>query len=309
MASRNVQCRVRTKTPCKLLASRQSAATPTPRRLPRNHGDLGTEWVPEVAYSALARRLCTMRGLRASPQCSSFALLAGFRPDARWHGHAGARRAGARRRMAKTGRWLRPIRLGIGASNCATRSAPSSNSCAGPSRSCALNSIRRTRRSGAAASAIRTQARHSGSSPKPGHGAAVAFGPRCENVSCCKSQRTRRGGARSAARRVGKWSRVARFSCPRLERQLDAIRLGAERSLVQSSRPDSTEPLLFRRFCGSSRSRAAAYVDEGNTPRRRECESRSTRTARRRSRRRSEAAPLPSRDDHDVGARPATGVR
>ena len=106
-------------------------------------------------------------------------------PDARWHGHAGARRAGARRRTAKTRRWLRPIRLGIGASNCATRSAPSSNSCAAPSRSCARNSIRRTRRSEAADSAIRTQARHSGSSPKPGPGAAVAFGRRCENVSCC----------------------------------------------------------------------------------------------------------------------------
>ena len=34
-------------------------------------------------------------------------------------------------------------------------------------------------------------------------GAAVAFGRRCENVSCCRSQRTRRGGAGSAARRVG----------------------------------------------------------------------------------------------------------
>jgi hypothetical protein len=103
---------------------------------------------------------------------------------------AGVRRAGARRRTAKTGRWLRPIRLGIGASNCATRSAPSSNSCAAPSRSCARNSIRRTRRSEAADSAIRTQARHSASSPKRGLGAAVASGRRCENVSCCRSQRT-----------------------------------------------------------------------------------------------------------------------
>ena len=118
----------------------------------------------------------------------------------------------------KTGRWLRPIRLGIGASNCATRSAPSSNSCAAPSCGCARNSIRRMRRSEAADSAIRTQARHSGSSPKPGPGAAVAFGRRCENVSCCRSQRTRRGGARSAARRVGKWSHLARSSCPRLAR-------------------------------------------------------------------------------------------
>jgi hypothetical protein len=142
------------------------------------------------------------RAYGVSPQRSSFGLSPGP-ADARWHSRAGARRAGARRRTAKTGRWLRPIRLGIGASNCATRSAPSSNFCAEPSRNCARNSIRRTRRSEAADSAIRTQARHSGSSPKPGHGAAVAFGRRCENVSCGRSQRTGCGGARSAARRVG----------------------------------------------------------------------------------------------------------
>jgi hypothetical protein len=118
--------------------------------------------------------------------CRAFRLVP---PDARWHGHAGARRAGARRRTAKSGRWLRPIRVGIGASNCAMRSAPSSNSYAEPSRSCARNSIRRTRRSEAADSAIRTQARHSGSSPKPGRGAAVVFGRGCENVSSCRSQR------------------------------------------------------------------------------------------------------------------------
>jgi hypothetical protein len=171
-----------------------------------------------------------MRGLRRLPSALEFRALRRVPPDARWHGHAGARRAGARRRTTKTGRWLTPIRLGIGASNCAMRSAPSSNSCAQPSRSCARNSIRRTRRSEAADSAIRTQARHSGSSPKPGPGVAVAFGRRCENVSCCRSQRTRRGGARSAARRVGTWSRAGRSSCPRLERQLDAVRLGAERS-------------------------------------------------------------------------------
>jgi hypothetical protein len=149
------------------------------------------------------RRACTLSGLRRLPQRSSFGLFPWVPPDARWHGHAGARRAGGRRRTAKTGRWLRPIRLGIGASNCATRSAPSSNSCAEPSGSYARNSIRRTRPSEAADSAIRTQARHSGSSPKPGHGAAVAFGWRCENVSSCRSQRACRGGARSAARRVG----------------------------------------------------------------------------------------------------------
>jgi hypothetical protein len=137
-----------------------------------------------------------MRGLGRLPSAFWFRALRRVPPDARGDGHAAARRAGARRRTAKTGRWLRPIRLGIGASNCATRSAPSSNSCAEPSRSCARNSIRRTGRSEAADSAIRTQARHSGSSPKPVPGAAVVFGRRCENVSCCKSQRTRRGGAR-----------------------------------------------------------------------------------------------------------------
>ena len=42
----------------------------------------------------------------------------------------------------------------------------------------------------AADSAIRTQGRHSGSSPKPGPGAAAASGRRCENVSCSRSQRT-----------------------------------------------------------------------------------------------------------------------
>jgi hypothetical protein len=142
-------------------------------------------------------------GLTAPAPALQFRALPRVPPDARWHGHAGAHRAGGRRRTAKTGRWLRPIRRGIGASNCAMRSAPSSTSCAAPSRSCARNSIRRTRRSEVADSAIRTQGRHSGSSPKPGPGAAVAFGPRCENVSCCRSQRTRRGGARSAARPVG----------------------------------------------------------------------------------------------------------
>jgi hypothetical protein len=98
-----------------------------------------------------------------------------YRPFSKRHGHAGARRAGAQRRTTNTGRWLRPVRLGIGASNCVMRSAPSSSSYGVPSRSCARSSIRRTRRSEVADSAIRTQARHSGSSPKPGPGAAVAF--------------------------------------------------------------------------------------------------------------------------------------
>jgi hypothetical protein len=148
-------------------------------------------------------------GLTAPAPALQFRALPRVPPDARWHGHAGVRRAGGRRRTAKTGRWLRPIRLGIGASNYAMRSAPSSNSCAEPPRSCARNSIRRTRRSEAADSVIRTQARHSGSSPKPGPGAAVAFGRRCENVSSCRSQRARRGGARSAARQVGSDHRTA----------------------------------------------------------------------------------------------------
>jgi hypothetical protein len=82
-------------------------------------------------------------------------------------------------------------------SNCATRSAPSSNSCAEPSRSCARNSIRRTSRSEAVDSDIKTQAAHSGSSLRPVRGAAVAFGRRCENVSCCRSERT--FGTRMAA--------------------------------------------------------------------------------------------------------------
>jgi hypothetical protein len=82
-------------------------------------------------------------------------------------------------------------------SNCATRSAPSSNSCAEPSRSCARNSIRRTSRSEAVDSDIKTQAGHSGSSLRPVRGAAVAFGRRCENVSCCRSERT--FGTRMAA--------------------------------------------------------------------------------------------------------------
>jgi hypothetical protein len=142
-------------------------------------------------------------GLTAPAPALQFRALPRVPPDARWHGHAGVRRAGGRRRMAKTGRWLRPIKLGIGASNCAMRSAPNSNSCAEPSGSYARNSIRRTRRSEAADSAMRTQARHSGSSPKPGPGAAVAFGPRCKGVSCCRSQRTRGRGATSAAPRVG----------------------------------------------------------------------------------------------------------
>ena len=121
-----------------------------------------------------------------------------------WPARAGARRAGARRRTPKTVRWLRPIRLGIGASNCGTRSAPSSNSCAEPSRSCARSSIRRRSRSEAVDSVSRTQARHSGSSTKPGRGAAVAFGGRCENVSCCRAQRVRHRVARSVPRRVGR---------------------------------------------------------------------------------------------------------
>jgi hypothetical protein len=106
-------------------------------------------------------------------------------------GHAGVSRAGAWRRTAKSGRWLRPVRVGIGAPNCAMRSAPSSNSCAEPSRSSARNSIRRTKRSEAAGRAIKTQARHSGSSPKPDPGAAVALGRPCDNVGCCRSQSTR----------------------------------------------------------------------------------------------------------------------
>jgi hypothetical protein len=178
-----------------------------PRRPPHRHSPHGTD-------PGAGRRKKKTPGppstsvhherLRRLPSALHFRAFRRVPPDARWRGHAGARRAGARRRTAKTGRWLRPIRLGIGASNCAMRSAPSSKSCAEPSRSCARNSIRRTRRSEAADSTIRTQARHSGSSPKPGPGAAVAFGRRCENVSCCRSARARRGGARSAARRVAK---------------------------------------------------------------------------------------------------------
>jgi hypothetical protein len=202
----NVQCRFRTKTPanCGLLDSQRRLRFPAVHREITGFGHrMGTRG----AYSALARgrprRLCTMRGLTRLFSVLQFRGLGRVPPDARWHGHSGARRAGARRRTAKTGRWLRPIRLGIGASNCAMRSAPSSNSCAAPSRSCARNSIRRTRRSEVADSAIRMQARHSRSSPKPGPGAAVAFERRCENVTCSRSQRTRHGGARSATRRVG----------------------------------------------------------------------------------------------------------
>ena len=143
--------------------------------------------IPQPTSTAVAP-LRSSTGAAVTRERNMRLLTPGIRPfeepDARWHGHAGGRRAGARRRTAKTRRWLRPTRLGIGASNCATRSAPSSNSCAAPSRSYARNSIRRTRRSEAADSAIRTQARRSGSSPMPGPGAAVAFGRRCENVSC-----------------------------------------------------------------------------------------------------------------------------
>ena len=179
-------------------SSRPAAPRSPGRGPPRRSGAM-----QEEDAGGRPRRACTLSGLRRLPSALQFRALPRVPPDARWHGHAGARRAGGRRRTAKTGRWLRPIRLGIGASNCATKSAPSSNSCAEPSRSCARNSIRRTSPSEAVDSASRTQARHSGSSTKPGRGAAVAFERRCENVSCYRSQRTRRGGARSAARRVG----------------------------------------------------------------------------------------------------------
>jgi hypothetical protein len=179
---------------------------PTPAAAPRlpGRGPPRRSGAMQEEAARAAPDVCALWGLTAPAPALRFRALGRVPSDARWHGHAGARRAGARRRTAKTGRWLRPIRLGIGASNCATRSAPNSNSCAEPSDSYARNSIRRTRRSEAPDTAIRTQARHSGSSPKPGPGAAVAFGLRCENVSCCKAQPARHRVARSAARRVGK---------------------------------------------------------------------------------------------------------
>jgi hypothetical protein len=60
----------------------------------------------------------------------------------------GARRAGAGRGTAKHRPWLRPIRRGIGASSCATKSAPSWNSCVEPSPSCAGSSTKHTAPSG-----------------------------------------------------------------------------------------------------------------------------------------------------------------
>ena len=121
-------------------------------------------------------------------------------------------RAGAGRRIANTGRWLKPIRRGIGASSCATRSAPNSNSCAEQSRSYTRSSTRRTTPSKPVDSASRTQARHSGSSTKSGRGAGVACGRRYATASCCSSDLARPGGARPATRRSASGSSVTYFA-------------------------------------------------------------------------------------------------
>ena len=139
---------------------------------------------------------------------TGFEFFAEFRRMGVTEEQTGARRAGASPRTAKTGGWLKPIRRGIGASNCATRSAPSSTYCAEPSRSCAGSSTRRTTPSESVDSASRTQARHSGSSTKSGRGAAVACGRRCATASCCSSQLARsrprmaRAGAALGRRRT-----------------------------------------------------------------------------------------------------------
>jgi hypothetical protein len=109
----------------------------------------------------------------------------------------GARRAGAGRRTANTARWLKPMRRGIGASNCATRSAPSSNSCAAPSRSCAGSSTRRTIPSEPVDSSSRRQARHLGSSTRPGRGAGIRCGRRYATAGCCSSHLARRAARRT----------------------------------------------------------------------------------------------------------------
>ena len=54
-----------------------------------------------------------------------------------------------------------------------------------PSPSCAGNSTKRTTPSEWADSANRTQARHSGSSTKPGRGAGVACARRSAIANCC----------------------------------------------------------------------------------------------------------------------------
>jgi hypothetical protein len=133
---------------------------------------------------------------------TGFEFFAEFRRMGVTEEQTGARRAGASPRTAKTGGWLKPIRRGIGASNCATRSVPSSTYCAEPSRSCADSSTRRTTPSESVDSAYRTQAGRSGSSTKSGRGAGVACGRRCATASCCSSRlaRSRPRMARSRPR-------------------------------------------------------------------------------------------------------------
>ncbi len=170
----------------------------------------------------------------------------------------GRGRAGARRRTPKTGRWLRPIRLGIGASNYATRSAPSSNSCAQPSRTCARSSIRRKSRSKPVDSVSKTQARHSGNSTKPGHGAAVAFGGRCENVRCCRAQ-----GAPRA-------TRVDHGSLPAADRDHAAaapVQLDAAQSAVESAWRVRWSPWRSRLLAVPSGTLAALAISAVDRPR------------------------------------------
>jgi hypothetical protein len=78
----------------------------------------------------------------------------------------------------------RAVPRGVGASSCETKSAPSWSACVEPSGSCAGNSTKRATPSERADSANRTQARHSGSSTRPGRGNGAGYGRRYAAAGC-----------------------------------------------------------------------------------------------------------------------------
>jgi hypothetical protein len=159
---------------------------------------VATVWCQGVGWRPVVSATRGWRPPQSAPSRSSGLIrLRSSRPS----GQTGARRAGAGRRKAKHRPWRKPIRRGIGASSCATKSSPSWNSCVEPSRSCAGNSTKRTSPSECLDSANSTQARHSGSSTKPGRGAGVGCGRRYATASCCSPHLTRHVGREARDRR------------------------------------------------------------------------------------------------------------
>jgi hypothetical protein len=170
----------------------------------------------------------------------------------------GAHRAGAGRRKANHRPWLRPIRRGIGASSCATKSAPSWNSCVEPSPSCAGNSIKRTTPSESVDSANRTQARHSGSSTKPGRGTGAGCGRRYATARCSNpaSDAPWGGEVAAAQRAVGR---------PRpLGDQLRAVRTRISSEYGRrAQRPRHTSASRIRAAGGRGAAARCSQADRG----------------------------------------------